>query len=209
MSNEGGDIRPHREPCENSSLCGKEPFWNHGKFAEIVSVGTNSTTVPNWNTADGQPATIPPYERWTIDESGGDSCEVHHCVEPGSDPTPPCAAWPKPYPTNTFASSGTNIDFSVCHKTGFKNVQARRSWHGILGWTAPEFSCITNLCSDGVTGYQAAQTTASQTKYLTATYDAHVRNHFDAGEAAGTYLPMRIKPAHAPSTRRPAKLPRR
>src|SRR5690348_11224835 len=131
----GGDIRPYREPCDGIILCGVGAIWQHGtNTAQNIPEYLNTTVVTNW-TGTG---TIPPYERWTQDLSGGDSCEVHFCVLEGA----PCAPWPEPIPSNTFASNGSNVDLSVCHKRGFKNVHARRSWHGVFGWTAPEYGCI-------------------------------------------------------------------
>jgi hypothetical protein len=175
------DERPFREPCDGISLCGLGSLWQHGTNTQISVAGTNNTTlVPN---PAGGPD-ISPYERWTQDFSGGLSCEVHHCVtDPGAAP---CAEFLKPFPTNTFAFSGTNIDFSVCHKQGFKNVQARRNWHGALPWTAPEAGCQTNVCAGG-SGWQAYQSTASQTKYLTVTYDVHFSNlaDFDGSSDSG------------------------
>src|SRR6185437_2510652 len=159
-----GDDRPFREPCDGQSLCGAGPLWQHGtNTAQNIPQYINTTDVPDWASS----GTINPYERWTPDPGGGESCDTHFCVDGGA----PCVAWPKPYPTNTFASSGTNIDLSLCHKTGFKNVQARRTWHGCFGWVSSCVNCNTNLCSDG-SGYRSWQGTADQTKYLTMTVEA-------------------------------------
>lgn len=175
-----GDTRPYREPCDGQSLCGLGPLWQHAKPTDgTVVIFTGTTTVDN--PAGGDP--IPPYERFTQDESGGESCEVHHC-ETGMGAAP-CSAWPQPYPTYGFASSGTE-SFSLCHKAGFKNVQARRSWHGAFGWTSGDAGCANVYCS-GPNAYQSYQSAPDQTKYLTSTYDVHFSNlaDFDGTADAG------------------------
>src|SRR6185437_12267237 len=174
-----GDDRPFREPCDGQSLCGAGPLWQHGtNTAQNIPQYINTTGVPDWASS----GTINPYERWTPDPGGGESCDTHFCVDGGA----PCVAWPKPYPTNTFASSGTNIDLSLCHKTGFKNVQARRTWHGCFGWVSSCVNCNTNLCSDG-SGYRSWQGTADQTKYLVCTIASTLSTGWDDTDGSTFY----------------------
>jgi hypothetical protein len=183
-----GSQLPYRLPCE--AVAGKPRYFLGGPFQhkrgpENEDKYTNSTAVPNWDTIEGTPATISPYERFTPDESADASCELHSCNPDGA----PCSAWPEPIPPNVFThTEGDLVDFALSRKRGWKAVQAARSWHGAFPWTAPEHGCKTNLCADGVNGFQAYQANSSQIKYLTATYDVRVRNHFDAGEDAGGYL---------------------
>ena len=183
-----GSQLPYRLPCE--AVAGKPRYFLGGPFQhkrgpEHENKYANSTQVSNWDTSEGAPATIPPYERFTPDESGDGSCETHFCNPDGA----PCAPWPEPVPANVFTHiEGDLVDFAIGRKRGWKAVQGARSWHGALPWTAPEHGCKTDLCADGVTGFQAYQPDPSQVKYLTAIYDCHIRNHFDAGEDAGGYL---------------------
>lgn len=163
-------------PC--SAVAGKPLFFLGGAFqhaltAQLADKYVNVTVVDNWNTDVG--GTIPPYERWTPDASGGDSCEVHHCVSEGA----PCTPWARPYIANTFShTEGDKVNFAVEKKRGFKNAMGRRSWHGVLPWTAGEAGCPTNLCADG-SGYQIYQPAPTQTKYLTLTVDAHFEMLWD------------------------------
>jgi len=169
-------------PCEGVS--GNPLFFfgapfQHAATAVLADKYTNTTTVPN--PLGG--ADIPPYERFTPDP-GGTTCETHHC----NPDTAPCSAWLYPFTANVFShTDGNTVNFAVTRKRGFKNVMGRRFWQGALPWAAPEAGCPTNICPDG-SSYQTAQVTASSTKYLTVTYDVHIDNHFDAGEAAGGYF---------------------
>ncbi len=184
---------PYREPCGG-------PFPLFAPFVmessgTVITKFENTATVPS--PSGGDP--IAPYERWTIDESGPGSCEEHNCGDIGPADAP-CAPWigvdqttadiqynPSSPGPNTFSSSGT-VAFDFCRPLGFKNVQAMRSWHGAFPWTAPEAGCPTTICSNGTTPYQVYQAIPTQTKYLVATYDVHVRNSFAVGDDAGGSL---------------------
>lgn len=168
---------PFRKPCAGTSSGSSKRYrcCDDSSSSSLVDKYTNTTIVENWDPTDTDHPTIPPYERWTPDLSGGDSCEVHHCVVDGA----PCDAWPKPYTANTFShTDGDQVNFAVSKKSGFKNVQGKRNWHGTFGWTAPESGCPTNFCDDGP-GWQAYQSNASQTKYLTITVDASFEMSWD------------------------------
>ncbi len=72
------------------------------------------------------------------------------------------------------------------HKTGYKNVQAYRYWHGTFGFTSEAANCKTNLCPDG-SGYTAFQPIPDQTKYLTITYDMSFSDTFDPSTESGPF----------------------
>ena len=96
------------------------PPHQHAPVPALADKFVNTTTVPNPNTIVG--GVVGPYERFTQDFSGGESCEIHNCIEDGPAP---CSAWLRPFPENTFAHDGST-NFAVARKTGFKNVFARR-----------------------------------------------------------------------------------
>lgn len=169
------DNPPFREPCNDKPMpgCGHGPQFKHGQ-TDKRDVHTNSTAVPNFNTDIG--GTIPPYERPKPDDGGGAGCEIFSC---NTDPNnPPCSQWLLPFPENTFTHTpGDTIDFKVCHKADFKNVQARRFWNGAWGFKNPEPSngpTSTASCGDCPTlkkwrGYTAA---VNSIKYTTITIEA-------------------------------------
>lgn len=179
---------PYRWPCGGpqtfTGVCN-----SHSTGPDVFDIFVNIATVPN--PAGGSP--IAPYERWTPDLSGPGSCESHNCdTSPGAAP---CEAWigvddnqynpTSPTPPNTFSKSGT-VDFSVCHKYGFKNVHAMRSWHGSFGWNSESAACETNICPDS-SGYESYRPTADQTKYLIVTYSTGFANtFFDGASRVGT-----------------------
>jgi len=140
--------------------------WQHSIAPILRDKFTNTTVVDNWDTSVGAPATIPPYERWTPDLSPG-SCDVHHCVDGGA----PCAAWVLPLVANTFSHTpGDQVNFSVMHKKGFKNVQASRCWNGRFGYLDIESSGANDTwipCDSGASAvaYRSAKTSALQTRY--------------------------------------------
>jgi hypothetical protein len=171
-------------PCE--AVAGKPLYFLGGPFQHALAPAfadkfLNTTAVSNWNTVVG--GLIGPYERFTQDLSGANSCESHSCNPDGA----PCSAWLRPFPENSFAhTEGDKVNLAQTRKTGFKAVQARRLWHGALAWTSGDASCPDTFCNDH--SYQSYQPDADQAKYRTATYDVHVRNSFNAGEDAGGYL---------------------
>jgi hypothetical protein len=80
-----------------------------------------------------------------------------------------CASGVTAIDYNCFQSTTGLIDLRVCRKLGFKNVQARKVWHGLWGNMAPEwgasdkFGGIETPCECAHQSYQA---TPSDTKYL-------------------------------------------
>lgn len=97
----------------------------------------NTTTVPDYHSPPG--ANIPPYARPNSSGSIPGCGTADSCGGVGE---PGCGAWPAPIPANTFQLNGT-VDLSVARKRGFKNVQAKKYWHGRWGynssnWFAPD-----------------------------------------------------------------------
>lgn len=172
----GENQPPFRMPCE--AVAGKpnsyigNPF-SHDLTPILVDKHVNITTVPNPNTDIG--GTVPPYERWTQDMSGGESCEVHHCnTDPGAAP---CSAWLKPFTENVFShAEGDKVNFAVARKTGFKNVMARRLGSGISGWQNKLPTGVIDsvqCCADGSQKkWLSPQLDISGTKYLSISVTA-------------------------------------
>lgn len=97
----------------------------------------NTTLVPDYHSPAG--SNIAPYARPNYSVSIPGCGYAPSCGGVGQ---PGCGVWPEPIPVNTFALSGT-VDLSVAKKRGFKNVQARKQWHGRWGynssnWLAPD-----------------------------------------------------------------------
>lgn len=157
-------------PCE--AVAGQPRYFFGGPFQhaltpQLADIFVNTTMVENWDTSEGAPANIPPFERWTPDLSGDGSCEVHFCNPDGA----PCSPWPSPFPTNTFSNTpGDKVDFAATHKRGFKNVQASRCWNGRFGYLdieASDGSDTWNPCSDPSTSvnWRAYQSAPLRTRY--------------------------------------------
>ncbi|MDE2096170.1 MAG: hypothetical protein KGL39_02920 [Patescibacteria group bacterium] len=82
---------------------------------------------------------------------------------------------------NTFQQQGTNSKGLNCRLRGFKNVQAARNWHGVLGWLSDAYGCPDTNCNtgsgncsggswdDSLSQYLSYHATAGQTKYRTLT----------------------------------------
>lgn len=176
MSNQSNPNQPpFRMPCEG--VDGQPRYFLGSPFSHSIAPDlrekqVNITAVPNFNTDVG--GTIPPYERWTQDFSGGLSCEVHHCAT-GPD-TPPCSQWLLPFIANDFDRDG-NVDFAVVRKRGFKNVQARRYWSGRFGFMHKETGNgpDTTQCCDGhitMKQWRGYTSSVADTKYLTLSVTA-------------------------------------
>ena len=75
----------------------------------------------------------------------------------------------------TFALTWTpaTVDLAVCHKRGFKTVQARRFWHGQPGYffdsPCSDMPCEPD-CGCDIDFFTAYAPVPSQTKYLTLSY---------------------------------------
>jgi hypothetical protein len=131
-----GNQPPFRMPCEAGA--GAPRYFLGGPFQHalrpsLVDRFLNVTTVPNQNALVG--GVVGPYERFTQDLSGGESCETHQCNPDAA----PCSAWLRPFPENIFAHTpGDSANFAVTRQRGFKAVQARRNWNGRFGYLNKE-----------------------------------------------------------------------
>ncbi len=157
-------------PCE--AVAGQPRYFfgtpfQHALAPLFADKFVNTTVVDNWDTSDGAPASIPPYERWTQDLSGDGSCEVHFCNPDGA----PCSPWLRPFAANTFNhASGEKVDLAVTRKRGFKNVQARRCWNGRFGYLDIETSGSADTwapCSDPstVASWRVYKSAPPRTRY--------------------------------------------
>jgi hypothetical protein len=92
----------------------------------IVPRYDNTTKVPDWHTPPG--SAIDPYARPVDGE--GEAC--------GGVNEKPCEPWAEPVPENTFAANGV-IELGAPGAQpfhAFKAVQAKKAWHGRLGFDA-------------------------------------------------------------------------
>jgi len=190
MSLIGGNFSPYRLPADGIPFFCAAYAHETGDVLKLSYV--NSTKVANYNGTVG--GTIPPYERYD-DTSSSSACDGNsNC--PTATNGIPCEFW---IGTDASATSpqytlvagqvntapqvftaGANVNFAVCHKRGFKNVAARRSWHGVFGWLSADLtntSCATgaeacNSSGDwdsGISVFRPYVATPDQTKYLTLT----------------------------------------
>lgn len=166
---------PFRMPCE--AVAGHPLYFfgspfQHALAPLLADKFINTTVVNNPDSEAG--GTVPPYERFTQDSSGGDSCETHHCI---ADGPAPCSAWLRPFAANAFShTSGDKVNFAIARKTGFKNVMARRYWNGRFGYLNKESGDApdtTECCDDGsVVKWRAYASAMDGTKYLGLVIDA-------------------------------------
>lgn len=181
----GGNFDPYRIPCGGIPYyCG---VYAHASGSVPAPIYTYNATVPD--PAGGPP--IPPYERyeaepgicytpdcssqvclpWLGSGEGNSALLPQYTLASGQVNTAPAS----------FASSGTDtVNFAACHKRGFKNVAARRQWHGMYGWLSPDQStssycptgsggCLSGVFNAGLTGYRPYVAAPDQTHYLTFT----------------------------------------
>jgi hypothetical protein len=166
---------PFRLPCE--AVAGAPLYFlgapfQHALAPVLADKFTNTTVIDNPDTDVG--GTITPYERFTQDLSGADSCETHHCIVDGPAP---CAAWLRPFTANAFSHTpGDTVNFAVTRKTGFKNVMAKRYWNGRFGYLNKESSNgpdTTQCCGPGsMTKWRGYVSAVDDTKFLSLTIDA-------------------------------------
>jgi len=181
-------------PCE--AIAGQPRYFFGGPFQHaltplLADKFVNTTAVNNWDPSEGAPATIPPYERWTQDFSGGLSCEVHHCIDDGA----PCIPWLRPLPNNTWSNSGEQVDMAVAKKGGFKNVQARRAWNGRFGYLDIEWSNSADTwtpCSDpsSATAHRSYISAPLRTRYNTL--DISTTWHWEHHEYTVTPITLEV-----------------
>jgi hypothetical protein len=168
-------LPPYRMPCDQTASAMPQVFFGtkfqHANKSDTASVVVNTTLVQHPTSSTHN---IPPYERWTIDETGGLTCQTHHCTS-----SAPCTPWEKPIVDNTFSAShdasGSQVteSFSVCHKTGFKNVQGRKLWQGYRPFNdlestgAPDNVVGCGTVNATNVSYRSYQSAPSRTKYRT------------------------------------------
>lgn len=179
---------PYRMVCEQSAsrpvVIFRGPEFQHYNKNETASVYLNTTKVPDPQDVSGS---IPPYERWTFNDSPL-TCQVHHCTS-----SAPCSPWERPYPTNTFSASffsGSQVteSFVTCHKTGFKVVQARKGpqgWWGFNNAEATNAPTTVDGCGDGtnVVQYRNYVSQSARTRYRTIAMSSDwVHTDYDNGD---------------------------
>jgi len=162
-------------PCE--AIAGEARYFLGSPFQHtLVPLAAdkfvNTTVVANPDAEIG--GTIAPYERYTQDLSGEDSCEAHDCAVDGRAP---CSAWLRPFTENTFSHMpGDMVNLAIARKTGFKNVMARRYWNGRFGYLNKESTDgpdASQCCGDGsITKWRGYISAIDSTKYLTLSIDA-------------------------------------
>ena len=83
------------------------------------------------------------------------------------------------FPQPTLTPSGT-ADLSLCRHVGFKNVQAKRQWHGTFGFLpADQCNDSTVNCNGTVTPYRSYKSQGDQTKFTKATYNVAIGSSYD------------------------------
>lgn len=92
---------------------------------------------------------------------------------------------------NCYEKTGATVDHSKCRKIGFKNVQARKSWHGSWGWMSHEriISWFPGVPSDSCPAtcecaYEPMRPTPDQTKYLQLDVRASAFSSLDGSTVA-------------------------
>ena len=120
----GGEHKPFQTPCPGTVSWGVGPLYQHKKRSEGPVPAVHETTLVNGIPVHGLPSVL--------------ECGVTGSGHPAEwngtnfgDSPGPHGPWTLhlPLPAQTFEQAGT-VDLSTCRKRSFKNVQARRSWHG-------------------------------------------------------------------------------
>ncbi|MBC8002637.1 MAG: hypothetical protein H7X97_08625 [Opitutaceae bacterium] len=182
--------------------------YQHRKVAEDnIPLYTNITLVPDPLDPEDplyDPDGVPPYPRlnngagWPPDVVGGNcpgpegsACTTGTVLDPRL-----CGTWPMnavesqggwsvaDLPSGIGYNSHDRIDsavknYSLCRNLGFKNVQARKKWHGIPGFFSQDrsgqFDYTLPECGD--CPVQELQTTPDDTRYLTVVRTASGSGH--------------------------------
>lgn len=182
---------PYREPCggwgarDNRGGC-----FQHWRLREAqVPKWENVTRVVNWrcpNEFPGAKGTVPPYERPVGSPYGEGECSggppmwgaLDWCNTPHTKP--PCGYWSRPEFAASCSEGQERVDLNCykelegeianltrCQKVGFKNVQARKVWHGMFGFTSGDHAqCTAGAAPDG-------------TKYLTMSRSLTYVEHYE------------------------------
>jgi len=178
---------PYREPCggwgarDNRGGC-----FQHWRLREAqVPKWENVTRVVNWrcpNEFPGAKGTVPPYERPVGSPYGEGECSggppmwgaLDWCNTPHTKP--PCGYWSRPEFAASCSEGQERVDLNCykelegeianltrCQKVGFKNVQARKVWHGRFGFKSYDHY-----------GNCGTPATPDDTKYLTIARSATI-----------------------------------
>ena len=177
---------PYRPPCGGwgtpQKLWVGDPYQHYRSTEAVVENWDNVTRVPNYADpeSEGYTPTIPPYARPVGGATCGESCcvaEAIDCFYPkcssvtGETVDPLACATPDAshvtIDRNCYVKNGT-VNLASCHKLGFKNVQARKLWHGRFGFMHAD-GCLTKLGAEcNNCEFEADHTAANDTtKYLT------------------------------------------
>jgi len=193
---------PYRPPAGGWPSVRKWFFgtaFQHKRTSEsAIPSFLNVTTVADYHIPSTHP--LLPYPRLDDRSAWPDPGIAGTCPGPGTQPNPSCgqvtpgAAMCGPWFTgaidnrpayvagmvdrNTYAaSSAGTLDFSRCHKLGFKNVQAWKSWHGRLNYLSHDAGGRPDRIASGTCLYNiefvqsAPDATRYRTEGLSCVYD--------------------------------------
>src|SRR6185369_7730985 len=177
----GGNQSPYRERCEPWARGTRTCFQHKIKSHTTIEVWENVTKVYDYNRdGDGDPIEvegIAPYPKPFSprpdlgDCPGNPDCPAE-TPAPGNT-LPKCGEWTdaeKPTPVedathhtidgNIYEQTESTVDLSECRKIGFKNVQARKVWHGRFGWMSSDpIGSGNNInCGDCSASYEPERT---------------------------------------------------
>lgn len=168
----------YRSGCNSDAVYFGECYQHHqGSGATITGV-YNVTRVPDYS-ADPSPSGIEPYASPTSfglpDCAGVPDCGSGN---PACNGLPPTGALTCNTVDHNYYVSGTGlIDFNTCRKIGFKNVQARKVWHGRFGFLSHDPAGCSDTWTPGVYSDCPAenfQPNPDTTKYLRMRRDIKV-----------------------------------
>jgi hypothetical protein len=152
---------PYRAPCGGWPAVPRHygGCYQHARASEDnIPEWENTTTIEDPNNPGNY---IPPYPRESLGADWPDTGDCPGAPAPPRVPgsPPQYGPWdPSEYPAcpdpdashatyshNCYHATGNTLDFSTCRKVGFKNVQARKVWHGRFGF-------LSHDCYNGGTG---------------------------------------------------------
>jgi len=202
---------PFRAPCAGWPILRRlRSCFGHKKLSEShLQRWQNTTHVPDFQCGDD----IFPFPRQRGTGLPGDcfddpinaNCDYDYPPDCGGTPSgkAPCNPWEVPGNTpsefrndcgtdathktidgNCYLKVDEFLDQSTCYKFGFKNVQARKAWHGALPYNSPVRGDSPEWDSDHqcecISGRGPEQMSPPTTKYLTETLHAEItREHVD------------------------------
>lgn len=151
----GTNLSPYRPACGSLRTNPIGVNYRHVNGQDLRDVYENTTEATYESLACGGSFTSYPWINvFYPQDACGDppaSCETITCPS-GSVPscgrtddltiTPPSG--PGTLVNNQFTAAGTQHDFALCRKKGFKNVQAFKAWHGMFGFDVKD--AVGHLC---------------------------------------------------------------